>query len=106
LGAATLLALDLREDREGVTVKLRVTPRASRDELVDFHNGALRVRLTAPPVEGQANAGLQRLLAKMLDVPRSSIELLRGQTGRDKLVRVRGWDTQRLDRALRALLRG
>jgi uncharacterized protein YggU (UPF0235/DUF167 family) len=52
--------------------------------------GALVVRLTAPPVEGEANAALGRLLGRMLDVPPSAVRILRGASGRDKLVAVAG----------------
>jgi uncharacterized protein YggU (UPF0235/DUF167 family) len=52
--------------------------------------GALVVRLTAPPVEGEANAALGRLLGRTLDVPPSAIRILRGTSGRDKLVAVAG----------------
>lgn len=69
---------------------VRVQPRASRDELAGERAGALLVRLKAPPVEGAANAALVRLLAKSLGVPVSAVEILRGPSQRDKLVRVRG----------------
>ena len=65
-------------------------PRASRDETAGERAGALVVRLKAPPVDGAANAALLRFLARRLGVPLASVEILRGQTGRQKLVRVRG----------------
>ncbi|MCW8919030.1 MAG: DUF167 family protein [Gammaproteobacteria bacterium] len=64
---------------------LRVQPRASRDEIVGPHGGdALKVRITAPPVEGQANAHLIRFLAKAFGVSRSQVRLLGGDTSRGK----------------------
>jgi uncharacterized protein len=69
---------------------VRVSPRASRDGLAGAREGALLVRLTAPPVEGQANAALVRLLGRVLELPPSAVELRRGASGRDKLVRVHG----------------
>lgn len=68
---------------------VRVQPRAGRDELAGVRDGRLRVRLTAPPVEGQANARLCRLLAELFQVPRSSVLLLNGAAGRDKRLRIR-----------------
>jgi uncharacterized protein YggU (UPF0235/DUF167 family) len=59
-----------------LTFKVRLVPRASRSEIVGEHDGALRVRLTAPPVEGAANLALLRLLARALDVSPGSVELL------------------------------
>lgn len=69
---------------------VRVQPRASRDELAGERAGALVVRLKAPPVEGAANAALVRFLAKSLDVPVAAVEILRGASRRNKLVRVLG----------------
>jgi uncharacterized protein len=76
--------------REGTTLRVRVQPRASRDEVAGERAGALLVRLTAAPVDGQANAALLRLLARRLGLPASALEILRGGRGRDKLVRVAG----------------
>jgi uncharacterized protein (TIGR00251 family) len=69
---------------------VRVQPRSSREAIGGTREGALMVKLTAPPVEGQANAALARLLGKVMGVPPSAVTLLRGTTGRDKLVRVEG----------------
>ncbi len=93
-------ALELREARGSVTLRVRVQPRAAREELAGEHQGALRVRLTAPPVEGAANAALLRLLARTLGLPPSALALERGATGRDKLVRVAGLTAQQLRAAL------
>jgi uncharacterized protein (TIGR00251 family) len=69
---------------------VRVQPRASRDAVTDEREGALVVRITAPPVEGEANAALARVLGQALGVPPSAIRLLSGQTGRRKRVQVLG----------------
>ena len=69
---------------------MRVQPRSSREAIGGTREGALVVRLTAPPVEGQANVALARLLGKVLGVPPSAVTLVRGSTGRDKLLRVAG----------------
>jgi hypothetical protein len=73
-----------------VTLRVRVQPRASRDAIAGERGGALLVRLTAPPVEGAANQALSRLLGKALGLPPSAVEVLRGATGRDKLLRIAG----------------
>jgi len=67
---------------------VRVTPRAGRDEVVDWQDGELRVRLRAPPMDGRANEELRRLLASSLGVPLSGVELVSGATGRVKRLRV------------------
>lgn len=75
-------------------LRVRVQPRASRDELVGPHGDALKVRITAPPVEGQANKHLLRFLAKLFDVPRAQVQLEHGATGRVKRITV--YDPRRL----------
>ena len=82
--------LDLREDELGVTLKVRVKTRASREAIVGVREGALEVRLSAPPLEGQANAALLRLLAGWLRLPPSAIVIVKGGKTRNKLVRVSG----------------
>ena len=75
---------------DGAVFVVRVTPRAGRDEVVGWQGETLRVRLRAPPVEGQANEALRRLLADRLGVAPSSIELITGAAGRTKRLRVAG----------------
>jgi len=82
--------LDIREADGGVTLRVRVQPRASRDELLGERAGALVVRLTAAPVDGEANDALLRFLARRLGRPPSSLRLTRGAGARDKVLRVEG----------------
>jgi len=72
----------------GCRIKLRVQPRASRSELSGLHGNALKIRVTAPPVDGAANEEIVKVLAKALDVPRSAIRLIGGRVSRDKVVEV------------------
>ena len=67
-----------------------VKPRSSRDAIEGEREGALVVRLMAPPVEGEANAALARVLGRALDVPPSSVRIVSGATGRRKRVHVSG----------------
>jgi uncharacterized protein len=76
--------------RPEALVRLRVQPRASRDEVVAWQDDALSVRVTAPPVEGEANTAVRTLLARTLGVAPSTVEVVRGERSRDKLVRVAG----------------
>ena len=69
---------------------MRVKPRSSRDRIEGVREGALVVRLTAPPVEGEANEALGRLLAAVLEVAPSALRILRGASGRDKLIELAG----------------
>ena len=77
------------EERDGcIILNIRVIPRASQDDIHGVTGNALKVRITAPPVEGKANDCLIRLLSKQWHVPRASIELLSGGTGRSKRIRI------------------
>lgn len=75
-----------------------VQPRASRNEVVGWHDGALKLRLTAPPVEGAANDALQRFVAELLGVPRRQVRLLSGQGSRRKLLQIDGVGAEALAR--------
>jgi len=86
------MPLDLRDAGGGITLRVRVQPRASRDGLSGEREGALVVRLTAPPVEGAANEALARLLGKTLGVAPSAVRVVSGAAGRNKLVSVAGLD--------------
>jgi uncharacterized protein (TIGR00251 family) len=79
---------------------VRVQPRASRTELAGIHGDALRVRLTAPPVDGAANEALIRFLADRLDVPRAAVRLEAGAAGRSKLVAIEGLGIEAATRRL------
>ena len=96
--------LDLREQEGVLTLRVRVQPRAARDGFSGLRQGAVVVRLTAPPVEGEANAALQRFLGKALGLPPSSVALFRGERGRDKLVRLSGTTATAVRKRLQALL--
>lgn len=80
----------IQPSADGVTIKVYVAPRSSANKVVGEHNGAIKVALTAPPVEGAANKALLEFLAKLLGVPRSSVSLVSGETSRQKTVKVQG----------------
>lgn len=75
---------------DGLVLHVRVQPRASRDEIAGIQDGRLRVRLTAPPVDGAANEACQKFLAGLLGVPKTSVRLTAGQKAREKTFSVCG----------------
>jgi len=79
---------------------LHIQPGAKTSEVVGLHGEALKLRLAAPPVDGKANAALLAFLAEQLGVAKSSLELLRGETSRQKTVRVSGVGEEKLRRLL------
>jgi len=89
--------LRTRDDGDALVFEVRVAPRASRDRIVGVQDGALKVALTAPPVDGAANEALRKMLAKAFGVSKSSIEIVRGDRARTKLLRVQGVDLAKLD---------
>jgi uncharacterized protein (TIGR00251 family) len=80
----------VREQDGAVSFDILVQPRAAHTKVGPVHDGRLKIAVTAPPVDGEANAALIDLLARRLQVARAAIEILAGQTGRRKTVRVRG----------------
>lgn len=78
------MRLDGKGAQQKVVLDISVSPNAKRTELVGWHDGALRVRLAAPPVDGAANDALRKWLAGELGVPQGRVTLLRGASGRRK----------------------
>jgi uncharacterized protein len=83
-------------------VAIWLQPRGSRNQVVGEREGAVVIKLQAPPVDGAANAALLRFVAQCLGVPPCSVQLLRGHTSRRKLISVAGWSAQAVHRALLA----
>jgi uncharacterized protein (TIGR00251 family) len=81
-------------------VPVRVQARAQRDEVAGARAGALLIRVSAPPVEGRANAAVCRVIAKAIGVAPSRVELLRGHGSRDKVVRIHGIEAAQARAAL------
>lgn len=78
------------------SLEVLVRPGASRDEVGGEHDGALVIRLAAPPVEGRANKALRKLISRRAGVPAGAVEIVRGERSRRKLVRVEGVDGEQL----------
>ena len=82
--------IQFSQDDRGITFTVRIVPRASSSEIVGEHDGALRIRIAAPPVEGAANRELVRVLAKRLKVPQNAVEIISGTSSRNKVIRLKG----------------
>lgn len=74
----------IRKAKDGIIIDVLVQPKSSRDEIVGTHDDRLKIKLTAPPVDGKANAALITFLAKKLNIAKSQITIVRGETGRRK----------------------
>ncbi len=82
--------IPLRETETGVIFRIRVVPRASRREPAGIQDGALKLRITAPPVDGKANRECVRMLAELLGVKKTQVAIISGHASRTKTVAVEG----------------
>ncbi len=85
-----------------VLFDVRVVPRSSKSEIGGPHDGALKVRLSSPPVDGAANAELVKLLAKSFGVAKSDVEIISGSASKAKRIRISGASAS----AIEAILKG
>ncbi len=85
---------------DGVLLIVRVLPRASRNQVVGVEQGAIKIKLTAPPVEGAANAALIEFVAEWLDVRKSAVSIVSGERARHKRMQVAGLSVEAVRRKL------
>jgi uncharacterized protein (TIGR00251 family) len=90
------VTLRLQRTATGVRIAIRVQPRSSRNEVAGLHGDALKVRVTAPAVEGAANDALVDLLAATFGVSRRAVTIVSGATSRSKIVSIDGIDEERV----------
>jgi len=90
----------VQETAAGVTFRVKIQPRAKRNAVVGELGDALKVALTAPPVEGRANEACIELFAELLQLPRSSITIVSGHSSRNKVIRVGGISVEELRQRL------
>ena len=94
------------EGSDNTKLKIRVTPRAKRDEIYSIlEDGTVKVRLTAPPVDGKANKALIKYLSGIFEIPRSQIEILSGFKSRNKLLAIRGMDSVEIYNKLNGIVK-
>jgi len=94
--------LEIVEKDSSVTFSVRVIPRSSRTEIVGERDGALKVKLKSPPVEGAANEELVRFLSKLFGVTQAQLEIVSGQTSRNKRIRISDLSADKISSILQA----
>lgn len=94
--------IPIRQTGEGATFSVKVHPRARKNAITGDVGDALKVALTAPPVEGKANDACIAYLAEVLKLPRSSVTIAAGQSSRQKTIRVAGLSAMEVEARLRA----
>jgi uncharacterized protein (TIGR00251 family) len=90
----------MNETPDGLEVRIRAVPRASKNEIQGMYDGALKIRLTTPPVDGKANQALIKFLSKALKISKAQIELVQGETSRHKMVKITGLSKEEIIRKI------
>lgn len=90
----------LRETPEGILIDIYVQPKAAKNEIAGIHEESLKIRLTAPPVEGAANKECVKFLAKLFHVPKSDLDIVRGHKSRHKTILIRGSSLEKIEHVL------
>jgi uncharacterized protein (TIGR00251 family) len=91
----------LHDGKMGSAIAVRITPRASRNKIVEvLPDGTIKIHIAAPPVDGEANEELIKFLAEVLNIAKSRLEIVAGQTGRDKLISVVDMDADTVTRRI------
>ena len=98
--------IEINQRDSAVTFRVRVQPRASRTEITGEQAGAIKLRIAAPPVDGKANEECRKFLAKLVRVSASSVEIISGDSSRDKVIRIRDTSVERIRKALDTAIQG
>jgi len=94
--------ITIRDTPQGATFAIRVQPRARKNAIIGEIGDALKIALTAPPIEGRANEACIEFLAEFLKVPRSSVTIAAGETSRNKVIRIAGISADELRQRLQS----
>jgi uncharacterized protein len=98
--------IPVHESAKGITFAVKVHPRARKNAITGIVGNALKLALTAPPVEGRANQAVIEFFAELFAIPRSSVTIASGETSRNKIVRISGLGRAAVDERLNATLTG
>lgn len=91
-----------KETKEGWILKLKISPNASKNEIIKTDDG-LKVKVTAQPIDNKANKALIEFLSKQVKIPKSSIEIIKGETSKDKTILFKTFDEEKIN-AIRLLI--
>jgi uncharacterized protein (TIGR00251 family) len=97
--------IPVRENTKGVTLAVKVQPRAQKNAVAGVVGEALKLALTAPPVEGRANEAVVEFVAELFRIPRSSVTIASGLSSRNKVIRLTGVSRPAVEQRLMAILR-
>lgn len=89
---------------KGFLLKLKISPNASKNEIVKNDDGSVKVKITAQPVDGKANKALVEFLSKTFKIPKTSIEIVKGETSKDKTVLFKTDDIEKIEKIKAAFI--
>ncbi|MEN6464179.1 MAG: DUF167 domain-containing protein [Syntrophaceae bacterium] len=98
--------LRIRETEKGAVLEIRVLPRSSRCEIAGLQDGALKIKITAPPVEGKANKECIRFISDLLNVKKSAVSIIAGEKSKNKTILISGIKAKDVEKAINALASG
>ncbi len=87
----------LKESKDGIILQLRISPNASKNEIIKTDD-ILKVKITAQPIDGKANKALIEFLSKSFKIPKTSMEILKGETSKDKTILIKTFDTEKIEK--------
>lgn len=96
--------ITVKESAQGVGFEVKVQPRARKNAVIGVVGDALKLALTAPPIEGRANQAVIEFFAELFEIPRASVTIASGATNRNKVVRIRGLTRQTVEQRLGEIL--
>lgn len=85
----------LKETKDGIIIALRISPNASKNEIIKTEDG-IKVKITAQPIDGKANKALIEYLSKQFKIPKSLFEIVKGETSKDKIVLIKEFDNMKI----------
>ncbi|MEK6590166.1 MAG: DUF167 domain-containing protein [Nitrospinota bacterium] len=88
--------LRLKEDENNVILGVRVQPRSSKNEVCGVFKDEIKIKLTSPPIDGEANEGLREFLSDILGISKGQIEIISGHRSKSKLIKIRGVTKERV----------
>ena len=98
--------LHIRETDNGAILEIRVLPRSSRCEIAGVQNGALKIKITAPPVEGKANKECIRFISDLLKIKKSAVSIIAGEKSKNKTILIAGMKPKDVEKAICKLTSG
>ena len=98
------MILEIKSNETGIQFSAAIQPRASRNQIIGIHNHSLKIKLTSPPVDGAANQACIKFLARAFRVSPSRLSIVKGETSRNKTIRIEGMDSSTFMNTLTPLI--